>query len=44
MFKSEKTEKGNIGYSEISQELADNQAKTMDINNCRNCDNCDKSA
>jgi len=40
MFKSVKTEKGNIGCSIVSQEAANKQAAEMDANNCRNCTNC----
>lgn len=40
MFKSAPTARNNIGYSTISQELADAQAVAMDSNNCYNCYNC----
>lgn len=40
MFISKKTVKGNVGYSNISQEAADKQAQDMDDNNCTNCNNC----
>ena len=40
MFKSAPTARNNIGYSTISQKLADAQAVAMDSNNCNNCYNC----
>ena len=42
-FESQKTEKGNVRVSYVSQELADEQAKQMDANgnkNCRDCIDC----
>ena len=40
MFTSAPTARNNIGYSTISQELADAQAVAMDSNNCNDCYNC----
>ncbi len=39
-FYSPKTEKGNVGYSEVSMELAILQAEDMDRLGCTNCDYC----
>ena len=39
-YESEKSAKGNVGVSYVSQSEADEQAKEMDKNNCSDCTNC----
>jgi hypothetical protein len=39
-FVSEVSPKGNSGFSLVSQQEADLQAKVMDLNGCMNCVQC----
>ena len=39
-YESEKSAKGNVGVSYVSQSEADEQAKEMDKNNCTYCISC----
>lgn len=40
-YVSEKTERGNVGFSKESQSEADEQTRKMDIWECNDCFNCD---
>ena len=39
-YESQKTERGNVGVSYVSQEAADAQAVEMDDNDCFHCSRC----
>lgn len=40
IYKSEKTTRGNVGHSIVSQEEADAQAAAMDAGGCTDCTDC----